>query len=347
MTDILKRESNKITIASFYENYQLGKYNLDPVYQRKSIWSDEKKSFLMDSIFRNFPMPPIFLHQRIDNATGKTSYDVIDGKQRLTTIVEFIDGKIPVTDETADADIVDPIAGKYFSDLQAPDFGEFLGQLWRYSIPIEYIDTDDASRIDAIFDRLNRNGEPLKGQELRNANYHGKPLLQLVADLVHIPFWKERFKSFDVRRMEDMEFISELVFLLLKGEVQHANQAVLDDMYQEFAEDKRIVDDSVRNSFHEVTQFMESLELDYSEFRIGGVSHLYGVFSLAHVCVEQNISAEIVRPQIQLFYSRWIERRYDEVNIAEYKQSMSSRTKDKGQRQKRLDSLLSFCSLTR
>ena len=118
MSEILNRESNRITVASFYENFQLSKYNLNPHYQRRSIWSDEKKSFLMDSIFKNYPMPPIFLHQRIDNASGKTSYDVIDGKQRLTTIVDFIEGRISVTNETAESEEEDPIAGKFFYELQ-------------------------------------------------------------------------------------------------------------------------------------------------------------------------------------------------------------------------------------
>ena len=93
--DRLERSSNSINIASFWENYELKKYNFDPDYQRRGdVWNDNKKSFLIDTIFKNFPMPPIFLHQHIDSGSGKTVYEIIDGKQRLQSIVDFINNKI-------------------------------------------------------------------------------------------------------------------------------------------------------------------------------------------------------------------------------------------------------------
>ena len=78
------RKSTSITISNFYEQYQLKKYNMDPPYQRDmNVWDIEQKSFLIDTIFKNFPIPPIFLEQKINADTGITNYDVIDGKQRL------------------------------------------------------------------------------------------------------------------------------------------------------------------------------------------------------------------------------------------------------------------------
>ena len=80
------RKSTSITVSNFYEQYQLGKYRFDPPYQRDmNVWDIEQKSFLLDTIFKNFPIPPIFLEQKIDSDTGITNYDVIDGKQRLSS----------------------------------------------------------------------------------------------------------------------------------------------------------------------------------------------------------------------------------------------------------------------
>ena len=112
MPDFLQRESNIITIANFYEAYQLDKYNFNPDYQRKSIWSDEKKSFLINSIVKNFPIPPIFLHQKIDDDTGKTKYDVIDGKQRLSAIIEFLKNEIAISDEEEERERLDQFMSK-------------------------------------------------------------------------------------------------------------------------------------------------------------------------------------------------------------------------------------------
>ena len=76
---ILKRDSNKITISELFERYKLDKINLEPPYQRRGdVWDVEKQGFLIDSILKNYPVPPIFLHQKIDSETGKTMYDVID-----------------------------------------------------------------------------------------------------------------------------------------------------------------------------------------------------------------------------------------------------------------------------
>jgi len=177
----LTRDTTFLTVATLWENFSLKKYNFDPPYQRKSIWSEEKKSFLIDSILRNFPMPPIFLHQKIANDTGVTSYDVIDGKQRLSSIMSFIKNEIPVSSDFESSENDSPkLSGTFFSDLDRPEYSDIKREFWKYAVPVELIDVSDISLIEDIFDRLNRNGEPLKGQELRNAKYHGSALLESV-----------------------------------------------------------------------------------------------------------------------------------------------------------------------
>ena len=68
--------------------YEKGQLNLSPGFQRKSVWTPKDRSKLIESILRNYPLPAIFLYHREEN--GKIIYDVIDGKQRLETILYFI-----------------------------------------------------------------------------------------------------------------------------------------------------------------------------------------------------------------------------------------------------------------
>jgi hypothetical protein len=340
----LRRDTNTITIASFWENYLLNKYDFDPPYQRKSVWTEEKQSFFIDSILRNFPIPPVFLQQKIDNKSGKTRYELIDGKQRLTAIVKFINGEIACSSELADEGSEgDEIAGKYFGDLDTPELTEYKSHFWRYSLPIEYIDTDSKKLIDDIFDRLNRNGEPLTGQELRNAQFHNAAFSKLVSDKAKLPFWTTRLESLDLSRMEDQEFIAEALFVLLQHGPQHATAAEIDSLYEHYCE-KNFDFSGEDLQFDVVTNFLDDLKLDFEGFKIKGPSHLYGLWCFAYHCVSSSIKPDQVADKLREFFTSLRTKQANDC-VTNYRASMSARTKDKGQRQRRLDALRAFCGV--
>ncbi|MBM7422124.1 DUF262 domain-containing protein [Spongiibacter marinus] len=345
MSSILSRETNTITVANFWENFLLDKYNFDPAYQRKSVWSDEKQSFFIDSVLKNFPMPPIFLHQKIDDDTGKTKYDIIDGKQRLTSLIRFLKNEIPASDEFENSPFYDEnIAGVYFSDLDKKGLTEYKRKLWRYVIPIEYIDTSDKKVIDNIFDRLNRNGEPLNGQELRKSVYHGTGLLLLVERIADLPFWKERLSKTDVARMEHYEFVSEILFQLIEDTPLHANQQELDDLYEKYV-NETLDWNGLESRFIEVTTYIENIDIDFDAYRVGGVSHLYGIWCLANKCVQERIPVEDVKNKLNDFFTELRSGNIENEHIDIYKKSMSARTKDQGQRKRRFQALWDYVAL--
>jgi hypothetical protein len=346
MIPVLNRDSNTITVASFYENYKLDKYNFEPAYQRHSVWSEEKQSFFIDSLLKNFPIPPIFLHQHIDDQNGRTMYDVIDGKQRLQSIIRFIENAIPVANEFGGDEFdVPELAGAYFYDLDRPDLSEYKRRFWRYVIPIEYIDTVSGDVIDNIFDRLNRNGEPLTGQELRNAKYHDSPFLRMVQDTAEEQFWGQRLAHVDLARMENDEFISELFFVILEdGGPLEAKPLILDQLYEKYTQ-LSVQLNKAEAEFHSVTSFLEALNLDYEEFKIKGVSHLYGLWCLAHYCVVNGVSPDPVAEKLKTFLAELRSNEIEDPDVAEYKKTMSARTKSRYQRSKRLEALVNYCGL--
>ncbi|RQM58455.1 DUF262 domain-containing protein [Aeromonas enteropelogenes] len=343
MTKQLERASNNVSISNFYEEYCVGKYNMNPPYQRLSVWSTEKKAFFIDSILKNLPIPPVFLRQKIDDNTGKTSYEVIDGKQRLTSIVEFIEDDFATTDEGEDPFHDEELAGKLFSELNNERMSHYKKLFWRYQIPVEYIDSDDPIVIDRIFDRLNRNGEPLNGQELRHSNYYDSELLKLAYHLSKLPFWADRLKTTDKARMEDVEFISELIFALIEKTELTATDKDLDQYYDKFSKSTEINWKLVENDFLRTTDFMSSLNLDYEEYKIYGVSHLYGIWCFSMSCLNNGIGVEKVSSKLIDFFTMIKERNYSHPIVQEYKQSMSNRTKFKGQRSKRRKALVDYC----
>jgi hypothetical protein len=345
MTKLLDRASNNISISNFYEEYTVGKYDMNPPYQRLSVWSPEKKAFFIDSILKNLPIPPVFLRQKIDNTTGKTSYEVIDGKQRLTSIVEFIEDGFATADEGEDPFHDEELAGRLFSELEEERLAQYKKMFWRYQIPVEYIDSDDPVVIDRIFDRLNRNGEPLNGQELRHSNYYESPLLKLSYRLSKHSFWAKRLETTDKARMEDVEFISELLFTLLEGSELTATDTDLDQYYEKYHKDTSINWTKVERDFLDVTDFMQQLRLDYEYYKVYGVSHLYGIWCLAMACWISSVDPKKIASKLVEFFTHMRARDYIHPTMLEYKQSMSNRTKFKGQRSRRKLALMEYCEV--
>lgn len=341
MSYILKRDSNSISIASFYEN--LIKYNFSPSYQRESVWSEEKQSFLIDSIMRNFPVPPIFLRQKIDDESGKTSYDVIDGKQRLTSIIRFIKDEIPIsTEEEPDDKEYEKIAGLFFSQLDSSEEGKNAKKhFWRYYLPVEYIDSESDELIKHIFDRLNRNGEPLTGQELRNARYNEKYFHKKIGDIAKEEVWKELLSKVDAVRMENSEFISELLFEVGENKPLHATQDVIDDFYDVYSKKEDSQIDGIVERFRTITSYI--IELGAKEYCMNGVSHFYGIWCFADHCVRNGVEINLIKEKFDNFFSLYEKRNYSDPEILEYKKSMSSNTKSSSSRLKRRNALIKYC----
>ena len=87
-----KKDLDRMIGSFFYEGI-----NTNPPYQRGLVWTDEQKEDLLTAIFRNKPIGEIsFLRQ--DNDYSKETYETLDGKQRLTTIFDFVMGKIKYKD---------------------------------------------------------------------------------------------------------------------------------------------------------------------------------------------------------------------------------------------------------
>jgi len=82
-TDYGKRTINEMVLL-----FKNGQINLEPGFQRKSVWSSSDRQRLIQSIVADYPLPNLFLYRRISR--GKTVYDVIDGKQRLESILMFL-----------------------------------------------------------------------------------------------------------------------------------------------------------------------------------------------------------------------------------------------------------------
>lgn len=154
--------------------------NLRPEYQRRLRWDNHKKSRLIESFIMNVPVPPVFLYE-----SSLGAYEVMDGQQRLNTVVEFLSGDFNLNG----LQIWPSLNGRSFSQL--PPL--IRRGLERAKISAITLTSDLAGRGDdsidlraQVFDRLNTGGERLNQQELRNSLYAGS-FNKLIVELAGHP----------------------------------------------------------------------------------------------------------------------------------------------------------------
>ena len=214
-----------------------GQLDLSPAYQRKSIWTPKDRQFFLDTIFRDYPSPAIFLHKTV-SADGKSMYHVVDGKQRLETILSFVNNKIRVSSTFGDT----RLDGKKWQALDSEP--SLKHQFWNYQISVEMVDVIDGSVVKEVFDRLNRNSRRLTSQELRHAKFDGWFITKVEAEAE-----KEEWKSLGIvttsraKRMADAQFISEIFLVNIKGTMFGFDQDALDEAYAEYDEPAETVFD--------------------------------------------------------------------------------------------------------
>ncbi|MBQ7172938.1 MAG: DUF262 domain-containing protein [Clostridia bacterium] len=160
-------ETGSYKVSIIKEIFKQGNYNLQPDYQRRITWNANKRSKLIESLIVNIPIPPIFLYEY-----DYDKYEVMDGLQRLTAIIDFYDNKYRLSglEEWEELD------GKKYKDLpEKVKEGIDRRQIQVVTLLKESATT--AERADKIrrlvFERLNTGGVKLLPQEIRNAVYNG------------------------------------------------------------------------------------------------------------------------------------------------------------------------------
>lgn len=160
------------SIYELYRKYKKQQLVLEVDFQRNTVWGPKQKCELIESILMGLPLP-IFYFKQQNNST----YVVVDGKQRLSTLFEFLNNGFTLKS----LKILKFLNGKKFKDL-TDELGIYQSQLEDYQVYSHVIlpPTPDKILFD-IFDRVNRGGTKLNKQEIRNALYHGRGLKMITA----------------------------------------------------------------------------------------------------------------------------------------------------------------------
>lgn len=203
----MKWESYSHPISDVREWNETQRLELRPSFQRNEVWTRAAQVMLIDTILRGIPIPKIYIKSIVKDE--KTYRIVIDGQQRLTAILKFINDEL-ILDKPYKGEFI----GKKFSELPKDIHDDFI----RYKIDINEIFNPTDEEIRDLYSRVNKYTVQLNKQELRRADFPGD-FINLAEELSENEFFSKS-NIFSVRlrrRMLDIEYIEELLTIIING----------------------------------------------------------------------------------------------------------------------------------
>lgn len=198
-------------------------------YQRNSgIWASYARSFFIESILLEYPIPKIFLYSKVDLRTRQTVKEIVDGQQRSHALQNFYNKKFKLSSKIE----TEELRGKNYNQLSEEYQSAFLS----YSLPIDEFRGVLPPEIQESFRRMNASNVPLNDEEQRNARFQGpfKWFIQRVgvrySESLHaIGLLSRR----DLVRMADNRIYAEVIHTVENGFVTTKSDEI-DGLYKKY-----------------------------------------------------------------------------------------------------------------
>ncbi len=220
-----------------------------------------KRSLLVNSLLNSYPIPPLYF-QKTATSTNEILFSVLDGKQRLSTLFDFIDGKYPLHPETPPAKIDDEtyeLADKYFSDLDI----ECQEEILRYKFLIycfECAEEDDEDLISEIFFRLN-SGVALSGGQ-KSISLVDLKTAKFVKSILNDKFFSQicTFSALQRRRGDDLCALMQGMLLLDHKYGLYELQTISENDVMKYASHiRKNYSEEQKNRLYDIIDYLEKV----------------------------------------------------------------------------------------
>ncbi|QSV64741.1 MAG: DUF262 domain-containing protein [Dolichospermum sp. DL01] len=221
-----------------------------PGFQRDYVWNEEEASRFIETLLLGLPSPSLFLAK--DKFSKK--YLVIDGQQRLKTLLYFFQEYFPNGKVFKLKGVVQQLEGLTYSTLPSSERRELDNAIIHCIIISE---SYDPRGIFYLFERLNTTGTPLNPQEIRNAIYHGS-FSELLQDLSNNETWRELYGKDDLRANEQ-EHILRFLALHFDLENHSGNMTNFLNQFMLKNKDLDIISESeIKSIFSKTIDFLKN-----------------------------------------------------------------------------------------
>ncbi|GAA4256078.1 DUF262 domain-containing protein [Azospirillum formosense] len=267
-----------------------GKLLPRPEFQRRLVWTRENKNEFIDTVLKGYPFPEIYICDgEIDNETGDGTQLLVDGLQRVSTLIQYFHGSSELRLTTV------PI----YKDLAPEERDAFL----QYEVAVRDLGSLKRAEIVEIFRRLNATKYSLTDIEINNALYSGalKRYAESVSsDKIFID--NGVFSALDFKRMGDLKFSLQIIVTMIGGYFNRDDE--LEDALARYNDDFSL-EPEIDTRFRRVKDFIEECGF-HSKSRIWRKSDLFTAFVELDRLI--NISGERLDPletieRLESFYS--------------------------------------------
>lgn len=314
---------NTKTIQEVNRDFKEGKLFADSSYQRRKVWNDQDKVRLIETILMELVMPEVFFWTTDrDPDTGFASTHIVDGQQRINTIVDFISGEFSLNERYLMNDEIKKCCGKKtFRELDEV----YKNKIWEYPISIVQIDTEcTIADIKELFYRLNLTNYNLNQQEKRNSK--DSAFGDKCEALSTYDFWEKTklFSSTDAKRMRDVEYCCSIYILANEGIVDQTNGKKINNYYDDY-KDEFDIDDTLKNKILCAMDVIEDI-LDKSTIAfVSKKAQMYTLFCVVFKMLDEDKTFDAFFEKVKIFilaYSKFrnefVEDYTDELLSAVY-----------------------------
>ena len=258
--------------------------HLFPVYQRISgVWDIRKRRLLIDSIVNGVDLPKIYFHEldppSFDSRGNILRHAVVDGKQRLESIFEFLEGGLTLPDAFRLFEDPTVNAGGLDYDSLGRLYPRLRSRFDKTELPIIVVKTADIELIEELFSRLNE-AVVLTAPEYRNTL--GGPLPRMFREMSAHAFFVESL-PFETGRHRYLDLAAKFAYILQENTFQSTKKLILDRFVREYplssdrASALRIEVEDILTEMHTFFDQEDSLlngigwvTLFFHVFRLGG-----------------------------------------------------------------------------
>lgn len=274
----LRVYSRDWTVETIYSQIRQENIDLDPKFQRRNAWNDDKKTRLIESLITGMPVPEIVLAEHPEE---KRSFIVIDGKQRLLTIAGFINPEIGYWRKAAligkELSLRDDLGALTFNHMENdPTYVNELRAFQNADVRCTVVDSGEQSWdiFYNIFYRLNSGSVPLSSQELRQALNKG-PFADYLMEITceSQPIHRVLRCTVPDPRLRDAELILRfMVFVMFSNEYKGNLRGFLDDKMKYITDHWKEYRGQVEQVYSDLNRTIEKLEEILGSENVGRIS---------------------------------------------------------------------------